>query len=73
MLLGVLAGAVVLGVLWSVRKCDLTPPCSPAFDVCRLMMIFGPCIDWLDVLASVAVGGTVAIWVDLRRRERAPR
>jgi hypothetical protein len=78
-LLGVLACALTFGGLWSVRKCDLTPPCHPGADpvsgleiTCSTVKMIGPCpIDSLDVLASVAVGGTVAIWAYVRRREHA--
>jgi hypothetical protein len=38
-----------------------------------MVKIIGPCpIDALDGLASVAVGGTVAVWAYLRRREHVP-
>lgn len=78
MLLGVLACAVALGGLLGVRKCDLTPPCPPGGTdpvtglqiACSMVKIIGPCpIDALDGLASMGVGGTVAVWAYLRRRE----
>jgi len=79
LLLGVLACAVVFGALIGVRKCDLTPPCPPGGTdpvsglqiACSMVKIIGPCpIDSLDLLASVAAGGTLAVWTYLRRREQ---
>ncbi|MDE3097126.1 MAG: hypothetical protein KGK07_14150 [Chloroflexota bacterium] len=69
MLLGILVGALVVAALLGVRKCDLTPPCPPG-QFCTAVKIIGRCpIDALDGLASVAAGGTVAVWTYLRRRD----
>ena len=71
MLLGVLTCALAFGGLLGVRKCDLTPQCPPG-RICTTVKIVGPCpIDALDGLASVAAGGTVAVWAYLRRRGHA--
>lgn len=73
LLLGLLACALAFGGLWAVRRCNLEPCTRPSLEhPCSMVLVTGPCpVDSLDAVAGVAVGGAIAVWTYVRRREHA--